>query len=104
MFFLGHFDFTAKIIPPDRKKKLNTLKMTICLQLLPIHTMLVMAAGLNFLFLKQDKTRPFVNTFITQVGHLADSNHIKIVSKFLMATFCVGCEMVGLNEIGRVPR
>lgn len=28
--FLGHFDFTAKIIPPD--KKLNTLKMTICMQ------------------------------------------------------------------------
>lgn len=46
--------------------------MSTCLQLLPIHTMLVMAAGLHFLFLKQDKTRPFVNTFITQVGHLAD--------------------------------
>lgn len=78
--------------------------MTACLQLLPIYTMLVMAAGLIFVFLKQDKTRPFVNKFITQVGHLADSNHIKIVSEFLMATFCDGCEMVGLYEIGRVPR
>lgn len=49
-------------------------------------------------FFRAIKARLTVNTFITQVGQLANSNHIKIVSEFHKTAFCVGCEMVGLYK------